>query len=351
MKKIILVRPKIGFGLGGAETHAAEVAVKLLERRFEVGVIAYEVSFPKKIQEKIEFYQVRIKGFGSILKHLLFVAQTKQILRKLKYDYLISFFRFPGADLFILCDPLFSFLIKQKKSFLWQIRPRYRILLHLEKRALYSAKRVISLFNLGKELIKRFYPQVVKKVFVCHRGIDFQRFNPELKNRKKLLREMMGFREEDYLILFVGFDVKRKGLNLLLKVVPKLPKKVKLLIAGKGGTSTDRIIYLGRVKEMEKLYAISDLFVLPTFYDPGAMATLEALAGGTPVITSIYDGTSEFIKEGINGYVTNLEEEDLKAKILRAMENSFDPQICYNSIKHLTWDNYVDCLISQLEKI
>ncbi len=351
MKKILLLRPKIGFGLGGAESHAAEVAVKLLEKDFKVGIIANKISFSSEIQRSLEFYPVKIKGFGSVVKQILFIIQANQILSKIKYDYIISFFRFPGADLFILCDPLFAFLVKQKKPLLWNLRPRYKILLNLEKKALFSAKKIISLFNLGKELISQFYPQVFQKVFVCYRGIDFKRFNPQLKEKKKIFKKNFGFKEEDYLLLFVGFDIKRKGLNLLLEIMPNLPKNVKLLIVGKHGISNERIFYLGKVKEVEKFYAMADLFVLPTFYDPGAMSTLEALASGTPVITSIYDGTSEFIKEGINGYVTNLKKEDLKDKILKAMKKDFDPQICYNSIKHLTWDNYVECLIHHISRI
>ncbi|MFN4132407.1 MAG: glycosyltransferase family 4 protein [Caldimicrobium sp.] len=351
MKKILLIRPKIGFGLGGAETHAAQVAIKLIERGFKVSLIAHKISFPKDYEAFLEFYPINYQGFGSVFKQIYFIHAVKNLLTKLKYDYIISFFRIPKADLFILCDPLFAFLVKQKKPLLWNFRPRYKILLHLEKKALLTAKKIISIFKLGKDLISQYYPQVFSKVSVCYRGIDFKKFNPKLKEKKYALRKLYGFTEEDYLILFVGYDTKRKGLPLLLEIMPFLPKRVKLLIAGKEGKPQNNIFYLGKVKEVENLYALADLFVLPTFYDPGALATLEALASGTPVITSPFDGTSEFIKEGINGYVTTLNKEDLKNKILAAMEKTFDPEICYNSIKFLTWDNYVDCLISQLEDL
>jgi len=96
---------------------------------------------------------------------------------------------------------------------------------------------------------------------------------------------------------------------------------------------------------------MADLFVLPTMYDPGALATLEALATGTPVITTPYEGTSEFIKEGINGFVVERNESALRSAILKAIGHSFDPFKIYESIKHLTWDNYVDCLISHLETL
>ncbi|PMP94243.1 MAG: hypothetical protein C0169_06750 [Thermodesulfobacterium geofontis] len=350
MKKILLMRPKIGFGIGGAEYHAGKVAVKLLERGFKVGIIAHTVSFPEEILKKFEIFEVKWKGFGSVSKHLIFIYQAKKILSKLSDYYFISFFRYPyPSDLFIMCDPLIAFLIKQKNLFLNKFRLRYKILLELEKRTLAQAKKIISLFSLGKELIKQFYPENYSKTYVCHRGIDFERFNPELKNRKKFIRKELGFSDDEFLLLFVGYDIKRKGLELLLKILPSLPEKVKLLIAGVEGKSTKRKIYLGKIKEIEKYYVMADLFVLPTIYDPGALATLEALATGTPVITTPYDGTSEFVINGINGFVVERNEEALKSAIMKAMNTSFDSQKIYKTIEHLTWDNYVDCLISQLE--
>jgi len=354
MPQILLIRPRIGFGIGGAEYHAGMVAVKLIEKGFKIGIIANEISFPPHLKEKIEFFPVKLKGFGSLPKQILFILQVKKILTQLKSKFenprVISFFRIPyEADLFILCDPLFAFLVYQKKPLFSQIRPRYQTLLYLEKKALEKAKKVISLFKLGKDLIERFYPFASRKTFICHRGMDLSRFNPKLKKEKISLRKAFGFSESDYLLLFVGYDTKRKGLDLLLKVLPYLPQRIKLIIAGKEGKSSERVIYLGKVKEVEKLYALSDLFVLPTLYDPGALATLEALASGTPVITTPFDGTSEFVKEGINGFVVERTPEALKEAILKAMETPFKPEVIASSVKNLTWDNYVDCLLSHLE--
>lgn len=350
MRGILLLRPRIGFGLGGAEYHAAEVARRLLERGLRVGIVAHQISFPPEIQREIEYYPVRFKGFGSVPKHLFFIYQAKRILSKLSPYKIVSFFRYPyPTDLFILCDPMIAHLIHQKKTLLASLRPRYRILLELEKRALQQSQRVISLFSLGKRLIQSYYPFASEKTFICHRGMDFSKFNIELKGQRDFLRKKWNFNTKDYLILFVGYDTKRKGLDLLLKVLPDLPERVKLIVAGHEGPSTDRIYYLGRVKNPEELYALSDLFVLPTLYDPGALATLEALASGTPVITTFQDGTSEFVKEGINGFVVETRPLALKSAILKAMDTTFDPVKIHASVKDLTWDNYVDCLLSHLE--
>lgn len=349
-KTIFLLRPKIGFEIGGAEFHAGMVALKLLERGFKVGIIAHKVSFPKEILKELTICPIKFRGFGSVPKQLLFIYHVKKILSKLNNYKLISFFRYPyPTDLFIMCDPLVVYLLEQRKPLLSYLRPRYQILKALEKRALIQTKRAISLFSLGKKLIQLYYPFAKEKTSICYRGLDFSRFNLFLKQKKKELRKKWGFFEEDYLILFVGYDTKRKGLDLLLKIFPELPERTRLIVAGAEGKSSQRIHYLGKVKNVEELYALSDLFVLPTLYDPGALATLEALACGTPVITTPYDGTSEFVKEEKSGFVVERTPHAIKSAILKALSTHFDPIKIHESIKHLTWDNYINCLLTHLE--
>ncbi|MCS7198988.1 MAG: glycosyltransferase family 4 protein [Caldimicrobium sp.] len=350
MKKIFIVRYKVGLGLGGAESHAAHVAIKLLERGFQVGVIAHEILFPEEVKNKISFYPIKFQGFGSVPKHLLFYLQAKKILSQIPKATIINFARIPiAAHLFIMCDPLIAFLIEQKQPFIAPFRFRYQTLLNLERKTLLKAKKIISLFSLGKSLIEKHYPSFFHKTFICYRGLDQAKFNPFNKNLKHLLREKWGFSKEDYLLLFVGLDTKRKGLKVLLKIMPFLPQRIKLVVAGVEGKNAERIIYLGKVSKIEELYALADLFVLPTLYDPGALATLEALASGTPVITTPYDGTKEFVKEGINGFIAEPDPESFRKSILKALEIPFNPIRIANSIKNLTWDQYVDCLLSHLE--
>lgn len=102
LTKFLLIRPKIGFGIGGAEYHAAQVAVKLLEWGHKVSLLAHTISFPEDILKNLETYHVKFKGFGSVLKQLLFVKQAKNILTSLKEPYkIISFFVFPLKQTFL----------------------------------------------------------------------------------------------------------------------------------------------------------------------------------------------------------------------------------------------------------
>ncbi|HEY5975874.1 MAG TPA: glycosyltransferase family 4 protein, partial [Geobacteraceae bacterium] len=65
----------------------------------------------------------------------------------------------------------------------------------------------------------------------------------------------------------------------------------------------DQVVFTGPQQQVERFYRGCDLFVFPTLYDPFSNATLEALASGLPVITTVFNGVSELISEGENGTV------------------------------------------------
>jgi UDP-glucose:(heptosyl)LPS alpha-1,3-glucosyltransferase len=61
------------------------------------------------------------------------------------------------------------------------------------------------------------------------------------------------------------------------------------------------VSFLGSTREVEKIYAASDAFLLPTPYDEFAMVVSEAMACGLPVIVSREAGASELIQHRVNG--------------------------------------------------
>ena len=65
----------------------------------------------------------------------------------------------------------------------------------------------------------------------------------------------------------------------------------------------NRIITKEPDPEIEKFYAASDLFILPSIYEPFGNANLEALATGLPVITTKYCGAANIIDSRNNGLV------------------------------------------------
>ena len=91
-------------------------------------------------------------------------------------------------------------------------------------------------------------------------------------------------------------------------------KKYKLIIVGKGNSNKykrltedlslrEQIIFAGPLLDTPSIYAASDVFLLPTLYDPFSNACLEAIATGIPLLTTKMNGASEIIVEGKNGFL------------------------------------------------
>lgn len=109
-------------------------------------------------------------------------------------------------------------------------------------------------------------------------------------------------------------------------------------------------------KDMEKLYTNADLFVLPSTREPASVSQLEAMAFSVPAICSDTNGTSCYIKEGINGYhFKDNSKEDLYQAILKCIsepdrlkkmgENSFR-----EIEKECKFDLYYGKIIQCMEK-
>jgi UDP-glucose:(heptosyl)LPS alpha-1,3-glucosyltransferase len=129
------------------------------------------------------------------------------------------------------------------------------------------------------------------------------------------LRRRLGVPENRKIILFVGSGFARKGLIYLLQAFSNLKDKhSQLWVVGKGQIKpyqraaanlgvADRVKFRGPVPETAPYYQAATVVALPTLYDPCSNVVLEALACGTPVVTTAANGAAEFLSPGENGAV------------------------------------------------
>lgn len=131
---------------------------------------------------------------------------------------------------------------------------------------------------------------------------------------------------EEVVLLFVGRLEKRKGIEELLSVLPRLCVKYKSLqvrIVGnneiknsRGRTYQDefieqnndkewigRVNFLGQVDDgtLENEYASCDIFVAPSLYESFGLIYLEAMRVGKPCIGCSVGGIPEVVEDGVTG--------------------------------------------------
>lgn len=110
-----------------------------------------------------------------------------------------------------------------------------------------------------------------------------------------------------------------KGFDETIDILGQLPEDVVYLIAGDGDDAArlqrmaasrgfgGRVIFTGLFREEEKadLYALADVYVMPSRGEGFGYVLLEALASGVPVIGSKHDGGKEALRDGSLGMLVD----------------------------------------------
>jgi glycosyltransferase involved in cell wall biosynthesis len=76
----------------------------------------------------------------------------------------------------------------------------------------------------------------------------------------------------------------------------------------------DKVKFLGKTSEVERILCISDLFLLPSETESFGLAALEALGAGVPVVSSNTGGLEEVNLHGITGYTADVGDTDEMGK-------------------------------------
>ena len=143
------------------------------------------------------------------------------------------------------------------------------------------------------------------------------------------IRNDLGANAETKLVTYVGALEMRKGIDIILHALARLPAHVQFVAAGSGPEAetfkvmakslrvADRVHWLGPRKDVPDVLAASDAFVLASRQDSLANALLEAMSAGLPVITTQGTGVNEALDARAGrpraGWVVEPENPDLLA--------------------------------------
>jgi glycosyltransferase involved in cell wall biosynthesis len=170
------------------------------------------------------------------------------------------------------------------------------------RRYLRAANRLHYTAAAEREQAERKVPGSTGVVLPCL--VDLSSFQ-SLPGREPARAAFAALGGEDPKLLFLGRLHEKKGVHLLIEAAALLRQKgrrFKLLLAGSGSAAyenqlreqtrrlnlEDIVSFLGLVKGVEKisLYQSADVFVLPTQQENFGLVLIEALAAGTPVLTT-----------------------------------------------------------------
>ncbi len=201
----------------------------------------------------------------------------------------------------------------------------------LERRLL--ARQDLSLCNSDftrKKILAEYRLPHPERVITLHKAVDLEYFRRPLPCPTDPLARPASARR----FVFVGSDIVRKGLDVLLQAVAWLPADFNWHLTVVGAThaqaaqafpalpipaSMQRVIFAGTVEKepLRRILWNSDVFVLPSRAEALGVALLEALSAGLPVVAAQVGGIPEIVQNPAAGILVPPDDPVLLAQALR----------------------------------
>ena len=224
-----------------------------------------------------------------------------------------------------------------------------------------------------KEYLSRYDAVSDDKITVIPCGVDLHRFKPL---DKPSARRQLGFSGDDFIVLYVGRYAPVKGLRRLLETVGRLTHLpgLRLVLVGGDGPHTpmfrqlqseatalniqNRVTFAGRVeqKTLPQYYSAADVLAVPSYYESFGLVALEALACGTPVVTTPVGAMEKIVKDGVTGYVATNSDPTNFARLIEAVwlkqqENGLSPSKIRASVTEFTWARSASLLLEAYRSV
>lgn len=174
----------------------------------------------------------------------------------------------------------------------------------IERHGFHAADKVIAVSHLTRNILISRYGVTGDKIEVVYNGVvqNGCSFNPE----------KAAIKSDEKIVLFLGRITMQKGPEYFLMAAKKVLEKmdnVKFVVAGSGDMMRrtieqaaglgigNKVLFTGflRGADVERVYKMADLYVMPSVSEPFGIAPLEALNNDVPVLISKQSGVSEVL--------------------------------------------------------
>jgi len=233
----------------------------------------------------------------------------------------------------------------------------------IERRGMHGAVRVIAVSHLTRTILEHRYGVKPSKIDVVYNGIDSENQPTESFNSKAAISRT------DKIVLFLGRITMQKGPEYFVAAAKKVLEKfdrVKFVIAGTGDKIRDtielaaregighKVLFTGflRGQDVERVFKMADVYVMPSVSEPFGIAPLEAIRHDVPVIISRTSGVAEVLTHALK--VDFWDTHDIANKIIAVLRHpplsSTLRQHADLEIRRLTWDGAASRCIESYEQ-
>ncbi|MFH0983008.1 MAG: glycosyltransferase family 4 protein [Planctomycetota bacterium] len=328
--KVALVIEWLDEWRGGAETSTAQFVRHLLRRGVDLTVFTRSRLSPTP---DLQVRTLSVTTPTRSRRSKRFAHRAAAAVRRERFDVVHAISPCLAADVYeprggTVAETVVRNLAIRPPG-VWREFKRAAIRLNLKQRALLKLEQkllggshqplVIALSDYVMRQLREHYaypPTRIRKVF---NGVDPQPIDAATRQKDRAdVRQLYHIGETDLLAIMVAHNFKLKGLGRWIEALKLLTAgtdlPVRSLVIGKDSSIlwerlvaraglSGRLQFTGPTRRVGAFFHAADLLVHPTYYDPCSRVVLEAMTAGLPVVTTRYDGASEVIENGVNGFV------------------------------------------------
>ncbi len=230
----------------------------------------------------------------------------------------------------------------------------------IEKRGMEAADKVITVSDLTRNIVITKYGIDPAKVVTVHNAVDFSG-RSEVKVEKGV---------KDKVVTFLGRITFQKGPEYFIEAAAKVLKRcdnVRFVMAGSGDMMnrsirqvarlgiSDRFHFTGflRGNEVQKMFALSDVYVMPSVSEPFGISPLEAMRSGVPSVISRQSGAAEVLKYAfkVDFWDVDAMADEIYALLQYPALSQFASKFDYDEVNTLKWNNAAAKIKSVYESV
>ena len=220
----------------------------------------------------------------------------------------------------------------------------------IERAGMEAADRVIAVSHYTRNLVMSQYGIDGNKIEVVHNAVN--------RHEAAQLYHARPQKKKEKYVLFMGRVTFQKGPDYFIgaaDMVLKLMPDVRFIMAGNGDMLTrmvrraaqlrigNRIHFTGflRGQDVDRMYALSDLYVMPSVSEPFGIAPLEAMLYDVPVLMSRQSGVSEVIQNALKVDFWDVREMANKICAVLRYPRLAEEMVrnCREELKGIKWEN------------
>ena len=305
--------------LGGLQLDCIEIAKECQSQGHQVDF--YTITWAGPQLPGSQVFCLPAKGITNHAKAKSFADLLQKELKSGCYDLVVGFNKMPGLDVCYAGDKCYVAEVKEQRSWVNRLFPRYHVYAALEEAVFSPTKKVkILLLNQQEKPIFQHYYHTQDERFIPLLPAIGKQYaiNFDYAAKRNSKRIELDLQENNFLLLFVGSSFKRKGLDRCIDALSRLPKQlqtqVHLVVIGDDQSEpfkkladrhdvTPMITFLGGCNDVPDWMMAADFLLHPAYSESAGKVIIESLMMKLPVLVTDNCGYAHYIQESGAGVV------------------------------------------------